>query len=62
MNFLLENVYHRDKTKHKVESRFLKETADLYVGLLGLIDTPVGVGGGYTRLYKAIGVIETEEP
>ena len=28
-NFRLENMYNRYRRKHKVESRFLKETADL---------------------------------
>ena len=49
VNFRLENVYCRYRRKHKVESRFIKETADLDADLLGLYYSNVGVGGGYTR-------------
>ena len=48
-NFRLENVYCRYRRKHKVESWFIKETADLDVDLLGLYDSTVGGG---RRLYS----------
>ena len=46
-NFRLENVYYR--RKHKVESRFITETADLDADLLGLYDSTLGDG---RRLYS----------
>ena len=49
-NFRLENVYHRYRRKHKVESRFIKESADLDADLLGLNDSTVGGG---KRLYSS---------
>ena len=43
-NFSLENVHCRYRRKHKVESRFIKETADLDANPLGLNDSAVGGG------------------
>ena len=43
-NFRLENVYCGYRRKHKVESRFIKETADLDADLLGLYGSTVGGG------------------
>ena len=43
-NFRVENVYYGYRRKHKVESRFIKETEDLDADLLGLYDSTVGGG------------------
>ena len=43
-NFRLENVYCGYRRKHKVESRFIKETADLDADLLGLCGSTVWGG------------------
>ena len=51
VNFRLENLHHRYRRKAKDESWFLRETADLDVGLLGLNDSTVGGG---RRLYSTI--------
>ena len=48
-NFRLENKYCGYRGKHKVESRFIKETADLDADLLGLYDSTVSGG---RRLYS----------
>ena len=47
VNFRLENIYHIHRKKHKFESRFLGETADL----LGLNGSTVGDG---RRLYSTV--------
>ena len=44
VNFRLENVYCGYRRKHKVVSRFIKETADLDADLLGLYSSTVGSG------------------
>ena len=43
-HFRLENVYCGYRRKHKVESRFIKETADLDADPLGLYSSTVGGG------------------
>ena len=43
-NFRLENIYCGYRRKHKVDSRFIKETADLEADLLGLYDSTVRGG------------------